>query len=133
MDYRDTDNPRQTRTSRRYSRRSTLADASYSAGTNTYVWYSNVPTWAEGDSVAVKLIGPQTTPNAYGYRTIWNALMTAGQHTSDTAIHGYYDDDDGYGSLTNNMIVDGRDETVVIGTRDQPRYPWSGVEISGEC
>ena len=69
------------------------------------------------------------TPNAYGYRTIWTALMTAEPNPSDaTRYIGYYIDS--YGEITNNIIVDGRDETVTIGTVDQPRFPWTGFEIT---
>ena len=75
-------------------------------------------------------ITDRPTPNAYGYRTIWTALMTAEQHPTDTEIHGYYEVL-AMGSLTNNLMVDGRDETVTIGTDDQPRYPWTGDEIKG--
>ena len=45
----------------------------------TFSWNSNnheLPPWAEDDSVSVKLVGPPL-PNAYGYRTIWNAVLTA--------------------------------------------------------
>ena len=40
-------------------------------------------TWAAGDSVAVKITGPHSSPNAYGYRTIWNALMTVEEDPGD--------------------------------------------------
>ena len=84
--------------------------------------------WSAGDSVAVKITSPQP-PNAYGYRTIWTALMTAEPNPSDaTRYIGYYIDS--YGEITNNIIVDGRDETVTIGTVDQPRFPWTGFEIT---
>ena len=66
-------------------------------------------------------------PNAYGYRTIWNALMTAGNFTGNTYVG--YSKKSSVGNLTNNLIVDGRDETVTIGTEDQPRFPWTGYEI----
>ena len=83
---------------------------------------------AEDDSVTVRLTEPPT-PNAYGYRTIWTALMTAEPNPSDaTRYIGYYIDS--YGEITNNIIVDGRDETVTIGTVDQPRFPWTGFEIT---
>ena len=64
------------------------------------------------------------TPNAYGYRTIWTALMTAGKSGS---FDGYAVGS--YGKITNDLIVDGRDESITIGTPDQPRYPWSGYQI----
>ena len=93
-----------------------------------FLWGNHGLTWAESDSVAVKLTGPPT-PNAYGYRTIWTALMTAEPNPSDaTRYIGYYIDS--YGEITNNIIVDGRDETVTIGTVDQPRFPWTGFEIT---
>ena len=57
-----------------------FADAIHSSGEQSYTWL-NPPTWSVGDSVAVKITGPPL-PNAYGYRTIWTALMTAEQ-TSD--------------------------------------------------
>ena len=93
-----------------------------------FLWGNHGLTWAESDSVAVKITGPPT-PNAYGYRTIWTALMTAEPNPSDaTRYIGYYIDS--YGEITNNIIVDGRDETVTIGTVDQPRFPWTGFEIT---
>ena len=95
---------------------------------NDFTWFGNLPAWAENDSVSVKLTEPPT-PNAYGYRTIWTALMTAEPNPSDaTRYIGYYIDS--YGEITNNIIVDGRDETVTIGTVDQPRFPWTGFEIT---
>ena len=44
-------------------------------------WAGTSLTWAAGDSVAVKITGPHSSPNAYGYRTIWTALMTAEEVT----------------------------------------------------
>ena len=32
-----------------------LADGSYSSGTNTYQWFANVPTWADGDAACLAL------------------------------------------------------------------------------
>ena len=95
----------------------------------SFTWSNHGLSWSDNESVAVKLV-ELPPPNAYGYRTIWTALMTAEDHPTDTEIHGYYEDL-AFGSLTNNMIVDGRDETVTIGTGDQPQYPWTGVEIRG--
>ncbi len=87
-------------------------------------WPSTGLTWSAGDSLAVKITGPPP-PNAYGYRTIWNALMTAALRSTQV---GYAE---GFaGSMTNNLIVDRRDETVTIGTKDQPRFPWTGYEIT---
>ena len=90
-------------------------------------WSNHGLTWAEDDSVSVKLVGPPL-PNAYGYRTIWNALMTAGQHPTIPTRRGYWEGT-ALGSLTNDMIVTGRDESIRVGTPDQPRYPWTGYEI----
>ncbi|WP_420445670.1 hypothetical protein [Candidatus Poriferisodalis sp.] len=101
-----------------------LADAI--KGTNNYQWVGHGLTWTDNESVTVKLTEPPT-PNAYGYRTIWSALMTAEQHPTVTTRYGY--SIESYGEITNNLIVDGRDETVTIGTKDQLRFPWTGFEI----
>ena len=91
-------------------------------------WVDSVPNWSVGDSVSVKITGPPL-PNAYGYRTIWTALMTA-DTIGSTAFVGYNRATASHaGDLTNNLIVTGRDETVTIGTPGQPRYPWIGYEI----
>ncbi len=91
-------------------------------------WSNHGLTWAEDDSVSVKLVGPPL-PNAYGYRTIWTALMTT-DTIGSTAFVGYNRATASHaGDLTNNLIVTGRDETVTIGTPGQPRYPWIGYEI----
>ena len=93
-----------------------------------FIWTDHGLTWSDGESVAVRL-SEYPQPNAYGYRTIWTALMTAEPNPSDaTRYIGYYIDS--YGEITNNIIVDGRDETVTIGTVDQPRFPWTGFEIT---
>ena len=92
----------------------------------TIVWASTGLTWSAGDSVSVKITGP-SPPNAYGYRTIWTALMTAEVNPNVATIFGY--NEGFYGELTNNLIVDGRDETITIGTVDQPQYPWIGYKI----
>ena len=87
-----------------------------------------VHSWSVGDSVELKITGPPL-PNAYGYRTIWTALMTA-DTIGSTAFVGYNRATASHaGDLTNNLIVTGRDETVTIGTPGQPRYPWIGYEI----
>ena len=52
-----------------------------------FFWTNHGLTWSAGDSVAVKITEPPQ-PNAYGYRTIWTALMTAGDLTRSTAF-GY--------------------------------------------
>ena len=90
-------------------------------------WDNHGLTWAENDSVAVKLTEP-SPPNAYGYRTIWTALMTAHTITSVAGAIGY-DKVTAEGHLTNDLIVTGRDETVTIGTVGQPQYPWIGYQI----
>ena len=105
-----------------------FADAQYSSIDQVYRWFGAVPSWAVGDPVAVKITGPPL-PNAYGYRTIWTALMTA-DTIGSTAFVGYNRATASHaGDLTNNLIVTGRDETVTIGTPGQPRYPWIGYEI----
>ena len=40
-----------------------LADGGYSSGTNTYQWFTNVPTWADGDAVCLALTvdGPEVS------------------------------------------------------------------------
>ncbi len=96
-------------------------------GSDFYEWLNHGLTWTENDTVAVRLTAPPD-PNAYGYRTIWTALMTAKVNPNNAALVGF--DEGSYGKLTNNLIVDGRDETVTIGTRDQPQYPWTGYEIN---
>ena len=96
--------------------------------TDQLSWADSVPSWAVGDSVSLKITGPPL-PNAYGYRTIWTALMTA-DTIGSTAFVGYNRATASHaGDLTNNLIVTGRDETVTIGTPGQPRYPWIGYEI----
>ena len=91
-------------------------------------WSNTGLTWAAGESVELK-ITEAPTPNAYGYRTIWTALMTADTIGSTTFVGYNRATASLAGDLTNNLIVTGRDETVTIGTDDQPRYPWIGYEI----
>ena len=94
-----------------------------------YTWSSRGLTWPVNDSVSVKLAS-RPKPNAYGYRTIWTALMTAAVNPNAATVFGFTNLPNlSYGELTNNLIVTGRDETVTIGTDDQPRYPWTGYEI----
>ena len=104
-----------------------FGDAIYTQDTKTYQWV--IPSsWSVGESVQVKITGPPL-PNAYGYRTIWTALMTT-DTIGSTAFVGYNRATASHaGDLTNNLIVTGRDETVTIGTPGQPRYPWIGYEI----
>ena len=105
-----------------------FADATYRPHNQSYIWVSALANWSVGDSVQVKITGPPL-PNAYGYRTIWTALMTA-DTIGSTAFVGYNRATASHaGDLTNNLIVTGRDETVTIGTPGQPRYPWIGYEI----
>ena len=93
-----------------------------------YTWSNSGLPWAVNDSVSVKLTDlPE--PNAYGYRTIWTALMTAAADPNSATTFGYAEGL--YGKLTNDTIVLGRDETVTIGTPDQPRFPWTGYQIEG--
>ena len=82
--------------------------------------------WSTGDSVTVRLTLPPT-PNAYGYRTLWTALMTAEVNPNNAGTFGFFSEL--YGKLTNNLIVDGRTDRGVID--DEFRYPWSGYEIKG--
>ena len=88
-------------------------------------WLNTGLTWAAGDSVQVKLTAT-ATPNAYGYRTIWNALMTAGEDPNVATTFGYTNET--YGKITNNLIVQGRTDRGVIDKKF--RYPWSGFEIT---
>ena len=98
------------------------------ANQRTIIWFNTGLSWAQNDTVEVRLTeAPE--PNAYGYRTIWTALMTA-DTIGSTAFVGYNRATASHaGDLTNNLIVTGRDETVTIGTPGQPRYPWIGYEI----
>ena len=105
-----------------------FADALYDSTDQSYFWAGFPHNWSVGESVQVKITGPPL-PNAYGYRTIWTALMTA-DTIGSTAFVGYNRATVSHaGDLTNNLIVTGRDETVTIGTPGQPRYPWIGYEI----
>ena len=103
-----------------------LGEGVLSSGGLIILWSGTGLAWSANDSVQVK-ITDRPTPNAYGYRTIWTALMTAEEVTTPSVERGYYLGS--LGKLSNTTIVNGRDETVVIGTEDQPRYPWTGYEI----
>ncbi len=92
----------------------------------TFRWNNHSLTWSADDSVSVRITEPPT-PNAYGYRTIWNALMTAEVNPNDAGTIGFFSEL--YGKLTNNLIVNGRTDRGVVD--DQFRYPWSGYEIKG--
>ena len=100
-----------------------LRNATVSAEGFAFVWDNHGLTWSDNESIEVKISRPRT-PNAYGYRTIWTGLMTAG--TINTKV-GYTSLS---GSMSNNLIVKGRDETITIGTEDQPRFPWTGYRIT---
>ena len=100
-----------------------LRNATASSDGRAFLWTNHGLTWSEHDSVQVKITEPPL-PNAYGYRTIWTALMTAG--TINTKV-GYTSLS---GSMSNNLIVKGRDETITIGTPGQPRFPWTGYRIT---
>ena len=105
-----------------------LSNATLSALGDAFFWTNHGITWSDGESVSVRITGAPL-PNAYGYRTIWTALMTA-DTIGSTAFVGYNRATASHaGDLTNNLIVTGRDETVTIGTPGQPRYPWIGYEI----
>ena len=101
-------------------------------GYTEFRWSNHGLTWSDNESIEVKISRPRT-PNAYGYRTIWNALMSAEVNPNDAGTFGFFSEL--YGRLTNNLIVDGRDETVTIGTTigtvHQPRFPWTGYKIKG--
>ena len=102
-----------------------LGTATLASDQRTISWNNTGLTWSAGDSVALKLID-LPTPNAYGYRTIWNALMTAEEDPNDLGnTFGYRSES--YGKLTNNLLVFGRTDRGIID--DQFRYPWSGYEV----
>ena len=104
-----------------------LGDGTLLANQRAITWYNTGLTWAAGDSVQVKITGLHSSPNAYGFRTIWNALMTAEVNPNDAGTIGFFSEL--YGKLTNNLIVNGRTDRGVVD--DQFRYPWSGYEIKG--
>ena len=115
-----------------------FADATHNAALHSYAWdvaiIGYVPTWSAGDTVELKITGPPL-PNAYGYRTIWTALMTAEQVSAmvgmTTVTGSGYHVEGSVGAITNNLIVTGRDESIRVGTPGQPRYPWTGYVIDG--
>ena len=102
-----------------------LRNATVSSAGFAFIWTNHGITWSDGESVSVR-ITEDPTPNAYGYRTIWNALMTAEVNPNDATALGYYNE--AYGKITNNLIVLGRTDRGVID--DQFRYPWTGYEIA---
>ena len=101
-----------------------LRHATASAEGLVFSWTNHGLTWSDNESIEVR-ISRARTPNAYGYRTIWTALMTAEQHPTVLTRFGY--SNESYGKLTNNIIVNGRTDRGVVD--DQFRYPWSGFEI----
>ena len=82
-----------------------LRNATVSAEGFGFTWTNHGLTWSDNESVAVKITRPRT-PNAYGYRTIWNALMTAEVNPNLATRFGYVHEF--YGKITNNLIVNGR-------------------------
>ena len=103
-----------------------LRNATVSAEGFGFTWTNHGLTWSDNESIEVKITRP-INPNAYGYRTIWNALMTAEVNPNDAGTIGFFSEL--YGKLTNNLIVNGRTDRGVVD--DQFRYPWSGYEIKG--
>ena len=104
-----------------------LGAGKLAANQRTITWFNTGLSWAQNDTVEVKLTeAPE--PNAYGYRAIWTALMTAEQITSLSGNIGY-NKSSGEGALTNNLIVEERDESITVGTEDQTRFPWTRYEI----
>ena len=101
-----------------------LRNATVSPDGLVFFWTNHGLTWSAGESVAVRLI-EYPPPNAYGYRTIWTALMTAEENPNRATRFGYFHES--YGKITNDTIVDGRTDRGVID--DQFRYPWSGYVI----
>ena len=88
-------------------------------------WTGTGLSWAAGDSVQVKITGPHSSPNAYGYRTIWNALMTVSVDSVST--YAGYSDNTNEGQMTNNTILPTRTDIGVI--INEFRYPWNGYAI----
>ena len=101
-----------------------LRHATASAEGLVFSWTNHGLTWSDNESIEVR-ISRARTPNAYGYRTIWNALMTAGQHPTVLTRYGY--SNESYGTITNNTIVSTRtDRGLII---NEFRYPWNGYVI----
>ena len=71
------------------------------------------------------IITEDATPNAYGYRTIWNALMTV--NVDSVSTYAGYSDNTNEGQMANNTILPARIDRGVI--NDQFRYPWDGYDI----
>ena len=101
-----------------------LRNATVSNDGLVFLWTNHGLTWSDNESIEVKISRPRT-PNAYGFRTIWNALMTAEVNPNDATALGY--SNGSYGTITNNLIVNGRTDRGVID--DEFRYPWSGYVI----
>ena len=103
-----------------------LRNATPSALRDAFTWTNHGLTWSDNESIEVKITRP-INPNAYGFRTIWNALMTAEVNPNDAGTIGFFSEL--YGKLTNNLIVNGRTDRGVVD--DQPRFPWTGYKIKG--
>ena len=101
-----------------------LRNARVSPDGLVFFWTTHGLTWSDNESVAVRL-GEPPKPNAYGYRTIWTALMTAGDLTG--SVNFGYDKANDTGKLSADTIVLGRTDRGVID--DKFRYPWNGYEI----
>ena len=104
-----------------------LGDGTLRSDQRTIIWTTGL-SWTPGNPVAVKITEP-SEPNAYGYRTIWTALMTAEVNPNNVGTIGFFSEL--YGKLTNNRIVDGRADLGRIPEGDEVRYPWSGYKIKG--
>ena len=101
-----------------------LRHATASAEGLVFSWTNHGLTWSDNESIELR-ISRARTPNAYGYRTIWNALMTAGRHPTVFTRYGY--SNESYGTITNNTIVSTRtDRGLII---NEFRYPWNGYVI----
>ena len=103
-----------------------LSDATSTALGDGYLWTNHGLTWSDNESIEVRISRP-STPNAYGYRTIWTALLTAEEVTGAIYFGYNHEGTNSFGKLTNNLIVTGRDETVTIGTPGQPPVPLDRV------
>ena len=100
-----------------------LGEGTLAGNQHAIVWTTGL-TWAAGDSITLKITGPPP-PNAYGYRTIWNALMTVSVDSVST--YAGYSDNTNEGQMTNNTILPTRTDIGVI--INEFRYPWNGYAI----
>ena len=107
-----------------------VGDASYYLKTATLesdeasIFWPTDLTWSVGENIELRLT-TAPTPNAYGYRTIWTALMTAGDLTG--SVNFGYEKANDTGKLSADTIVLERTVRGVID--DKFRYPWNGYEI----